>query len=149
MKNRTVTLILIFLLGFILSPLRARAESGIFKKDMHFTDTLHTQRKIDQFLKAVEIAPHTWVYKEMIWKDESTVTVKRMKFNESMVKTLQSELVSSDEGLRKRITRLHKLTKPMNATLDLTISYKKLPDGLAISYDIANMKMGGGRKEED
>lgn len=117
--------------------------AGWLKDEMHFADTLKTPKKIDQFMKAVEVAPKTWVYKEAIWKSSQMVTFKRLKFNDSMAKTLESELVSNDEGLKKRMTRLHKMTKALNATVDMTIGYNKLPDGrLAVSYDISNLTFG-------
>lgn len=146
-KDRAILILTILASILCLSTAEARAEAG-WGKEMHYADTLHTQWKIDQFLKAVDIAPGTWVYRELVWQDAQTVTIFGMRFNDSMVKTLQSEIVLSDEGLKKRMTRLHKLTKALNATLDLTIGYKKLPEGLAISYDIANLKIGGGRKDD-
>ena len=68
-------------------------------KTLHYTDTIRSANKQQQFLRAIELAPSVFVYKEIVWKDASTVTVKGMRFNPSMDNTLKCEIVEKDPGL--------------------------------------------------
>ena len=72
-------------------------------KTLHYTDTIRSQRKQDQFMKAIELAPKVFVYKEIVWENSSTVTVKGMRFNPSMDNTLKCEIVTDDPALVRRV----------------------------------------------
>ena len=89
-------------------------------KTLHYTDTIRSANKQQQFLRAIELAPSVFVYKEIVWKDASTVTVKGMRFNPSMDNTLKCEIVEKDPGLGKRLRRLNTVTRPLNGVVDLT-----------------------------
>ena len=116
-------------------------------KSLHYTDTIRSARKQNQFLKAIELAPSVFVYDEIVWDDPSTVTVKGMRFNPSMDNTLKCEFVIDDPGLGKRLKRLNSVTRPLNGIVDLTVSYHNVPAGIAVDYKIRNISIFGiGRK---
>ena len=118
-------------------------------KTLHYTDTIRSQKKQDQFMKAIELAPSVFVYKEIIWEDASTVTVKGMRFNPSMKNTLDCEIVADDPGLGKRLRRLNAVTKPLNGVVDLTVSYHRVPSGIAVDYLIRNISLFGIGRSSD
>ena len=116
-------------------------------KSLHYTDTIRSARKQNQFLKAIELAPSVFVYDEIVWENSSTVTVKGMRFNPSMDNTLKCEIVTDDPGLGKRLQRLNSVTRPLNGIVDLTVSYHNVPSGIAVDYLIRNISVFGiGRK---
>ena len=116
-------------------------------KSLHYTDTIRSARKQNQFLKAIELAPSVFVYDEIVWDDASTVTVRGMRFNPSMDNTLKCEIVTGDPGLGKRLKRLNSVTRPLNGIVDLTVSYHNVPAGIAVDYLIRNISVFGiGRK---
>ena len=116
-------------------------------KSLHYTDTIRSARKQNQFLKAIELAPSVFVYDEIVWDDASTVTVRGMRFNPSMDNTLNCEIVTDDPGLGKRLKRLNSVTRPLNGIVDLTVSYHNVPAGIAVDYKIRNISIFGiGRK---
>ena len=116
-------------------------------KSLHYTDTIRSARKQNQFLKAIELAPSVFVYDEIVWDDASTVTVRGMRFNPSMDNTLKCEIVTDDPGLGKRLKRLNSVTRPLNGIVDLTVSYHNVPAGIAVDYKIRNISIFGiGRK---
>lgn len=116
-------------------------------KSLHYTDTIRSARKQNQFLKAIELAPSVFVYDEIVWENSSTVTVKGMRFNPSMDNTLKCEIVTDDPGLGKRLKRLNSVTRPLNGIVDLTVSYHNVPSGIAVDYLIRNISVFGiGRK---
>ena len=118
-------------------------------KTLHYTDTIRSANKQQQFLRAIELAPSVFVYKEIVWKDASTVTVKGMRFNPSMDNTLKCEIVEKDPGLGKRLKRLNTVTRPPNGVVDLTVSYHRVPSGIAVDYLIRNISIFGiGRSSE-
>ncbi|MBQ6291791.1 MAG: hypothetical protein IKO88_03130 [Bacteroidales bacterium] len=118
-------------------------------KTLHYTDTIRSANKQQQFLRAIELAPSVFVYKEIVWKDASTVTVKGMRFNPSMDNTLKCEIVEKDPGLGKRLKRLNTVTRPLNGVVDLTVSYHRVPSGIAVDYLIQNISIFGiGRSSE-
>lgn len=118
-------------------------------KTLHYTDTIRSQRKQDQFMKAIELAPKVFVYKEIVWDDASTVTVKGMRFNPSMDNTLKCEIVTDDPALGKRLKTLNAVTRPLNGVVDLTVSYHRVPSGIAVDYLIRNISIFGiGRRSE-
>ena len=118
-------------------------------KTLHYTDTIRSANKQQQFLLAIELAPSVFVYKEIVWKDASTVTVKGMRFNPSMDNTLKCEIVEKDPGLGKRLKRLNTVTRPLNGVVDLTVSYHRVPSGIAVDYLIQNISIFGiGRSSE-
>ena len=118
-------------------------------KTLHYTDTIRSANKQQQFLRAIELAPSVFVYKEIVWKDASTVTVKGMRFNPSMDNTLKCEIVEKDPGLGKRLRRLNTVTRPLNGVVDLTVSYHRVPSGIAVDYLIQNISIFGiGRSSE-
>lgn len=124
------------------------ASAKIVKDEFHFRDTLHTPSKQAQFMKAVKVAPETFLYKEAVWHDANTVTFKRMKFNRSMQRTLACDIVKQDPGLTKRLNRLYKIVKPMNPVLDFKVSFHQLDAGhLAISYDLTNIDVFAGNSD--
>ena len=112
-------------------------------KTLHYTDTIRSANKQQQFLRAIELAPSVFVYKEIVWKDASTVTVKGMRFNPSMDNTLKCEIVEKDPGLGKRLKRLNTVTRPLNGVVDLTVSYHRVPSGIAVDYLIQNISIFG------
>ena len=118
-------------------------------KTLHYTDTIRTPSKQDQFMKAIELAPKVFVYKEIVWEDASTVTVKGMRFNPSMDNTLKCEIVADDPGLGKRLKTLNTVTRPLNGVIDLTVSYHRVPTGIAVDYLIRNISIFGiGRRSD-
>ena len=112
--------------------------------DMHLTDALSSPNKQEQFLKAIELAPEIWIYSKIEWKDSSTVTIHDMKFNKSLQNTLQADIVASDAKLSKSLRRIYKVTKALNPTCDLTVSYHRVPAGIAVSYDIRDIRIFTG-----
>lgn len=118
-------------------------------KTLHYTDTIRSQRKQDQFMKAIELAPKVFVYKEIVWEDASTVTVKGMRFNPSMDNTLKCEIVTDDPGLGKRLRTLNTVTRPLNGVVDLTVSYHRVPAGIAVDYLIHNISIFGIGRSSD
>jgi len=118
-------------------------------KSLHYTDTIRSQRKQDQFMKAIELAPKVFVYKDIVWENSSTVTVKGMRFNPSMDNTLKCEIVTDDPALGKRLKTLNTVTRPLNGVIDLTVSYHRVPAGIAVDYLIRNISIFGiGRKSD-
>ena len=118
-------------------------------RTLHYTDTIRSQRKQDQFMKAIELAPSVFVYKEIVWDDSSTVTVKGMRFNPSMDNTLKCEIVDDDPALGKRLKTLNTVTRPLNGVVDLTVSYHNVPAGIAVDYLIRNISIFGiGRRSD-
>ena len=118
-------------------------------KTLHYTDTIRSQRKQDQFMKAIELAPKVFVYKDIVWENSSTVTVKGMRFNPSMDNTLKCEIVTDDPALGKRLKTLNTVTRPLNGVIDLTVSYHRVPAGIAVDYLIRNISIFGiGRKSD-
>lgn len=118
-------------------------------KTLHYTDTIRSANKQQQFLRAIELAPSVFVYKEIVWKDASTVTVKGMRFNPSMDNTLKCEIVEKDPGLGKRLKRLNTVTRPLNGVVDLTVSYHRVPAGIAVDYLIQNISIFGLGRSSD
>lgn len=118
-------------------------------KTLHYTDTIRSANKQQQFLRAIELAPSVFVYKEIVWKDASTVTVKGMRFNPSMDNTLKCEIVEKDPGLGKRLKRLNTVTRPLNGVVDLTVSYHRVPTGIAVDYLIQNISIFGIGRSSD
>lgn len=118
-------------------------------KTLHYTDTIRSANKQQQFLRAIELAPSVFVYKEIVWKDASTVTVKGMRFNPSMDNTLKCEIVEKDPGLGKRLKRLNTVTRPLNGVVDLTVSYHRVPSGIAVDYLIQNISIFGIGRSSD
>ena len=118
-------------------------------KTLHYTDTIRSANKQQQFLRAIELAPSVFVYKEIVWKDASTVTVKGMRFNPSMDNTLKCEIVEKDPGLGKRLRRLNTVTRPLNGVVDLTVSYHRVPSGIAVDYLIQNISIFGIGRSSD
>jgi len=118
-------------------------------KTLHYTDTVRSQRKQDQFMKAIELAPKVFVYNEIVWENSSTVTVKGMRFNPSMDNTLKCEIVADDPALGKRLKTLNTVTRPLNGVVDLTVSFHRVPAGIAVDYLISNISIFGmGRRSE-
>ena len=118
-------------------------------KTLHYTDTIRSANKQQQFLRAIELAPSVFVYKEIVWKDASTVTVRGMRFNPSMDNTLKCEIVEKDPGLGKRLKRLNTVTRPLNGVVDLTVSYHRIPSGIAVDYLIQNISIFGIGRSSD
>ena len=147
-----LTVMLVALLAF--QPLRADGENYKEQlrkqpKTLHYTDTIRSANKQQQFLRAIELAPSVFVYKEIVWKDASTVTVKGMRFNPSMDNTLKCEIVEKDPGLGKRLKRLNTVTRPLNGVVDLTVSYHRVPSGIAVDYLIQNISIFGIGRSSD
>lgn len=118
-------------------------------KTLHYTDTIRSANKQKQFMRAIELAPSVFVYDEIIWENSSTVTVKGMRFNPSMDNTLKCEIVADDPGLGKRLKRLNSVTRPLRGVVDLTVSYHRVPTGIAVDYLIRNISLFGiGRKSD-
>lgn len=143
---------LVALLAF--QPLRADGENYKEQlrkqpKTLHYTDTIRSANKQQQFLRAIELAPSVFVYNEIVWKDASTVTVKGMRFNPSMDNTLKCEIVEKDPGLGKRLKRLNTVTRPLNGVVDLTVSYHRVPSGIAVDYLIQNISIFGIGRSSD
>jgi hypothetical protein len=118
-------------------------------KTLHYTDTIRSAKKQNQFLKAIELAPSVFVYKEIVWENSSTVTVKGMRFNPSMDNTLKCEIVENDPALGKRLKRLNSVTRPLNGVVDLTVSYHRVPAGIAVDYLIRNISVFGIGRSSD
>ncbi|MBO4918206.1 MAG: hypothetical protein J5374_10060 [Bacteroidales bacterium] len=118
-------------------------------KTLHYVDTIRTPSKQDQFMRAIELAPSVFVYKEIVWEDASTVTVKGMRFNPSMDNTLKCEIVEKDPGLGKRLRTLNTVTRPLRGVVDLTVSYHRVPAGIAVDYLIRNISIFGIGRSKD
>lgn len=118
--------------------------------DLQFTDTLRTEKKRAQFADALRLAPDVFVYSSIQTKGDTSVTVKGLQFNASMKGTLNSEFVESDPRLAKKLRKISRLTKPLNAVVDLTVNYHNVPEGLAVAYYIRNISlMGIGKVPEE
>lgn len=111
--------------------------------DLQFSDTLSTEKKLAQFTEALRLAPEVFVYKSIVTRADTSVTVKGLQFNASMKNTLNSEFVAGDPRLAKKLRKISRLTRPLNAVCDLTVNYHKVPEGLAVSYIIKNISMMG------
>lgn len=149
---KCLTLILVAALSFL--PLHAgndslKDELRKQPKTLHYTDTIRSANKQQQFLRAIELAPSVFVYQEIVWKDASTVTVKGMRFNPSMDNTLKCEIVEKDPGLGKRLRRINAVTRPLNGVVDLTVSYHRVPSGIAVDYLIQNISVFGIGRSSD
>ena len=147
-----LTLILVAALSFL--PLHAgndslKDELRKQPKTLHYTDTIRSANKQQQFLRAIELAPSVFVYQEIVWMDASTVTVKGMRFNPSMDNTLKCEIVEKDPGLGKRLRRINAVTRPLNGVVDLTVSYHRVPSGIAVDYLIQNISVFGIGRSSD
>ena len=118
-------------------------------RTLHYVDTIRSPHKQDQFMKAIELAPSVFVYKEIVWEDASTVTVKGMRFNPSMDNTLKCEIVENDPGLGKRLKTLNSVTRPLKGVIDLTVSYHRVPAGIAVDYLIRNISIFGIGRNKD
>lgn len=147
---------LVVLLVAALSVLPARASGGDYKDDLrkqpktlHYTDTIRSANKQQQFLRAIELAPTVFVYDHIVWENSSTVTVKGMRFNPSMDNTLKCEIVENDPALGKRLKRLNTVTRPLNGVVDLTVSYHRVPAGIAVDYLIRNISVFGIGRSSD
>lgn len=132
---------------FSLFSHKAEARPAWLKEKMHFTDTLKTQKKLDQFMKAIELAPSTFVYKKIVWKDKKTVKIEGLKFNDSIKNSIETDIVAGDEKLAKNMKKLYKLMKPLNPICDLTVNYHQIDSGLAVVYDIDNVSFFSLRKD--
>lgn len=138
----TVLLSLLTVLPIFSAP-TADAASRKEPRELHFADTLKSPNKRAQFLKAVELAPSVFVYRDFKRLDDNTVAVYGLKFNDSMKNTLNCEIVEEDPGLGKRLRRVNKVTKPLNGVVDLIVSYHTVPKGIAVSYTIKNISLFG------
>ena len=146
-----LALLAVFVSVFSASASRPDASPADDKqpKTLHFVDTVRSPNKQAQFYKAIELAPTVFVYKEIVWEDSSTVTVKGMRFNASMDNTLKCEIVEGDPGLAKRLKRVNSVTRPLNGTVDLTVSYHIVPAGIAVDYLIRNITLFGKGQSGD
>lgn len=147
---------LLVLMVAALSSLTLLADGENYKeqlrkqpKTLHYTDTIRSANKQQQFLRAVELAPTVFVYDSIVWDNSSTVTVKGMRFNRSMDNTLKCEIVEKDPGLGKRLKRLNSVTRPLNGVVDLTVSYHRVPAGIAVDYLIQNISVFGIGRSSD
>lgn len=142
--GRLLITIITFTIALLFSGNKAMAVNDEYE-GRHFADTIRSANKQAQFRKAIEVAPSTFVYKELVWKDKNTVTIKRMRFNESIKRTLDNDVVKYDPGLEKRLRKLYTVMRPLNPTIDLTISFHDVPEGIAVTYDISNVRVFGAK----
>lgn len=139
--------IIIALVSVLLSPDVSARRVG---NDLQFSDTLSTAKKRAQFKDALRLAPDVFVYDSIKTQGDTSVTVKGLKFNASMKNTLNSEFVESDPRLAKKLRKISRLTKPLNAVCDLTVNYHYIEEGIAVAYIIRNISiMGFGKVPEE
>ena len=136
--KRLLTIIFATVLAFM--PFEASARKT---GDLHFADTLRTEKKRAQFTQAMKLAPEVFVYSSIETQGDTSVTVKGMQFNASMKSTLNSEFVASDPRLAKKLKKISRWTKPLNAVCDLTVNYHNVPEGIAVAYLIRNISIMG------
>ena len=112
-------------------------------QQLHYADTLKSPNKQAQLTKALEMAPDSFVYSDYETDGETYAKVTGLRFNDSFRNVLKSDFAADDAGFRKRFKRLYNLLRPLNVTADLRVGYKKVPAGLAISYDLSNIRVWG------
>lgn len=141
----------LFVMAFILALLAGSgtASARQVKKVYHFADTLKSPNKQDRFLRAVDRAPEVFVYNEIVKNGTGSVTVRGMHFNDSIDNTLSSEFCAEDPKLKKNLTRVGRIVRPLNAIIDLTVDYHAVPKGIAVAYTIDNINIFGKGKVPD
>ena len=144
---RKVVFVLAFILAMVAGSSTVSARQ--VKKVYHFADTLKSMPKRDRFMRAIDRAPEVFVYNEIVQNGPGSVTVKGMRFNDSIQNTLASEFCAEDPKLKKNLTRVGHIVKPLNAIIDLTVDYKQVPKGIAVSYTIDNINIFGKGKVPD
>lgn len=141
---------LFLLIVVILALLPYESSARKVGNDLQFSDTLRTEKKRAQFRDALRLAPDVFVYDKLEARGDSTVTVRGLQFNASMKSTLNSEFVASDPRLAKKLRKISRLTRPLNAVCDLTVNYHNVPEGIAVLYLIRNISiMGFGKVPEE
>ena len=110
---------------------------------LHFRDTLKREDERVNFRKALEIAPETFVYDEYLTDNASYATAKGLRFNDSMKRTLQCEIVADNPRLYKKMKRLFTFMRPLGASGDLNITYRTVKEGLIVDYYISNIRIWG------
>lgn len=138
MMKRIVLLMVAFLTGMSLYGRNAAAID-----QLHFTDTVRSENKRIQFLKAIELAPEAFSYSDLDTDGKSYTAISGLRFNESMKNALKSELLDDDPALKKRMKRLFNIVRPFNAIGDLKVTYKMVPAGIAVEYHINNLRIWG------
>ncbi len=139
MKMKKLFILTFAALMFLIPDIVSARRTG----DLHFTDTLRTEKKRAQFTEAMRIAPEVFVYSSIVTQGDTSVTVKGMQFNASMKGTLNSDFVASDPRLAKKLKKISRWTKPLNAVCDLTVNYHNVPEGIAVAYYIRNISVMG------
>lgn len=138
--------LLLFVLAVMATSFFNEVSARRVGNELHFADTVRSQNKRAQFVKALELAPEVFVYDDFTREGDSVVVVKGMRFNESMKNTLSSDFTADDPGLAKRLKRISRLTRPLNLVCDLVVSYHMVPTGIAVSYTLRNLNMLGKAK---
>lgn len=136
-------ILLIIALLALFAPQRIYARKS---DDLHFTDTLDTPKQKAQFLEALKLAPDVFVYDSYDVSGHTTVTVRGLRFNPSMKGVLASGFMDNDPKLAKKIKKINRLTRPLNASFDLRVEYHDVTQGIAVAYYITNVSVFGGGK---
>lgn len=110
---------------------------------IHYRDTLKNKDEQINFRKALEIAPETFVYDEYTADGSSYAIAKGFRFNESMKRTLNCEIVANTPKLQKKMKRLFMLVKPLGASGDLKVTYRTVKQGIIVDYYITNIRIWG------
>ena len=118
-------------------------------EQLHYADTLKSPNKKAQFAKAIEMAPTMFVYSDFDTDGKTYSAVTGLRFNDSFKNVLKSDFAADDPGFRKRFKRLYNLLRPLNVTGDLKVTYETVPAGIAISYDLSNLKIWGRKAKTE
>lgn len=134
---------LILIVAAVLMGLSLYGRNAAAIDQLHFVDTVRSEGKKAQFMKALELAPQAFSYSDLQTDGKSYTTVIGLRFNESMRNALKSDIVAADPGLKKRMKRLFNVVRPFNAVGDLNVTYKMVPAGIAVEYHIYNLHIWG------
>lgn len=110
---------------------------------LHYTDTLKTAKKQAQLTQALELAPSTFVYADYQTDGKSYASITGLRFNDSFRNILKTDYASDDPAFRKRLKKLTNMLRPLNIVCTFTVRYKQVPEGIAISYDLTDIRIWG------
>lgn len=128
---------------FAVIPLMFHSEDAYAIDQLSFRDTIRTGYKRVQFLTAIDLAPQTFYYDDYTDDGAGCVTIKGLRFNDSMKRTLKCDVVDQDPGLRKRLKRMYNAVRPFNAIGNLEVRYNIMDIGIAVEYHISEIRIWG------
>lgn len=162
-KHLAVTLFLLVVAGFPavfaaspegrpLSPGESGNPSSFSAKPageaIRLRDTLKNETERVQFRNALKLAPKTFVCDKFTADGRSYASCTKLRFNDSMRKVLALDFVQQDPYLHKQLRRLYRLVRPFTVTGDLKVTYRQVPAGIAVEYEITNLYIWGRRASD-